>query len=182
MNTYQHLSLEIPNQTHEAAYTRFMDRWEATGDKIAPQLLSRYSKQLKSNVTYSRWLTWCEDDRTTGKALSTGVPCTLYFLVNDSGEILGSMVINHSNTARGHLHAGIAPWNRNKGYGNAMLKLALDQCREMGMEAVDIVPYKGNDSAIKIILNNGGVLTEEFLDDGNWSLRYTITLSHSTNR
>lgn len=172
----QRLFLEIPNESHEKAYTEMMDRWEASGETIAPQLLSRYSSKLNGNVPYSRWLEWCEDDRTTGAALSTGVPCTLYFLVNNSGDILGSIVINHGNTHRGHLHAGIAPWNRGKGYGTAMLELALAKCREMGITTVDIVPYDGNHGAVKVIEKNGGVPVDEFFEDGRKSLRYQIVL------
>ena len=98
------------------------------------------------------------------------------FLVAEGGEILGSMVINHGNTTRGHLHAGIAPWNRGKGYGTLMLRLALEKCRELGMKYVEIVPYKGNDSAVKTILKNGGTFVEIFQDDGEESLRYRISL------
>ena len=171
------LFLEIPNESHEKEYAEMMDRWETSGETIAPQLLSRYSSKLNGNVPYSRWLEWCEDDRSTGAALSTGVPCTLYFLVNDNGDILGSIVINHGNTHRGHLHAGIAPWNRGKGYGTAMLKLALAKCHEMGITKVDIVPYDGNHSAVKVIEKNGGVLVDEFVEDGKKSLRYQIVLA-----
>ena len=170
------LFLEIPEPRHETEYLKMMDRWEATGEKIAPQLLSRYSGRLKKKVSYSAWLEWCEDDRTTGSALSTGCPCTLFFLVAEDGEILGSIVMNHANTKRGHLHAGIAPWHQGKGYGSLMLKLALEKCREFGMSTVDIVPYKGNEAAVKTILKNGGVFLEEFLDDGEASLRYQIQL------
>lgn len=122
--------------------------------KINPSLLGRYSEKEKRNVSYSQW----KDQHTTGSMLSTKVPCTLYFLMNNSGEILGSIEINHANTHRGHLHAGIAPWNRNKGYGSVMLKLALDKCREMKFSRVEICPYKNNIGAIKTIVNNGGIL------------------------
>ena len=176
MENMHELFLEIPNEHHEKAYVQMMDRWESLDEKIAPQLLARYSSKLNGNVAYSRWLEWCKDDRTTGKALSTGIPCTLYFLLNGSGEILGSIVINHANTRRGHLHAGIPPWNRNKGYGSIMLKLALEKCKEMGMSKVDIVPYKSNKGAIRVILKNGGVLKEEFYDENILSLRYSIEL------
>ncbi len=152
------------------------ERWEASGDVIAPSLLSRYSSKLKGKVSYSKWLEWCEDDRTTGSALSTNTPCSLYFLVSDNDEILGGIIINHRNTHRGHLHAGVAPWHRGKGYGSLMLRLALDKCREMGMDRVDIVPHKENVGAIKTIMNNGGILQEEFLEDGALSLRYSIDL------
>ena len=170
MKQYQNLYLEIPVAKHEKAYSAMMDRWEALGEKIAPQLLSR------GNASYSKWLVWCEDDRTTGSMLETKVPCTLYFLMNDGGEILGSVVINHDITHRGHIHLGIAPWHRGNGYGTAMLALALDQCRSRGFSYVEIVPYKGNDAVVKVILRNGGVLVESFCEDGVWSERYAITL------
>lgn len=170
------LRLTIPDVCHEEMYTCMMDRWEATGEKIAPSLLSRYSSKEKANVSYTKWLEWCENDRTTGSNLSTKTPCTLYFLVEEEKELIGGIEINHENTHRGHLHAGIAPWSRGKGYGTIMLELALEKCREMGLKSVQIVPHKGNIGAIKTILNNGGVLIEEFCEEGIWSQRYEIQL------
>ena len=169
-------SLVLPDETHEEAYIQMMDKWESVEDSIQPQLLRRYSKSLGANVSYSKWLEWCEDDRTTGSMLSTGVPCTLYFFVDDTGEILGAIEINQKNTHRGHLHTGIAPWHRGKGLGTKMLELALGICRNMSMTSVDIVPYKSNKSAVKTILKNGGILMDEFYEDEKWSQRYTIPL------
>lgn len=168
--------MAIPDESHEKAYTKMMDRWEKLETKINPSLLGRYSEKEKSNVAYSKWLEWCEDDRTTGSMLSTKVPCTLYFLMNDSGEILGGIEINHANTHRGHLHAGITPWNRSKGYGSVMLKLALEKCREMRFDRVEICTCEDNIGAIKTILNNGGKLTEEFVANDVRSQRYSIEL------
>lgn len=179
---YEKLQLVIPDICHEKMYIHMMNRWEVSGEKIDPQLLSRYSGKTRTNVSYAKWLEWCEDDRTTGSNLSTKIPCTLYFLIQDDREIIGSIVINHENTHRGHLHAGIVPWHRGKGYGTIMLKLALEKCRDMGFKNVEIVPYKGNNGAVKTILNNGGILIDEFcekrfrLQKGVWSQRYEIKL------
>lgn len=172
----ENLFLTIPNESHEKAYVDMMNRWEKIETKINPSLLSRYSEKEKANVSYSKWLEWCEDDRTTGSMLSTKVPCTLYFLMNDSGEILGAIEINHANTHRGHLHAGITPWNRSKGYGSTMLKLALKKCREMSFIKVEICTHKDNSGAIKTIINNGGKLIEEFFENDICSQRYLIKL------
>jgi len=171
------LFLAVPDENHEAEYGRVMDRWEALEENIQPELLRRYSKAAGANVSYQRFLEWCADDRTTGAMLSTGVPCTLYFLMNPAGEMLGAIAVNHGATHRGHCHAGIAPWHRDKGYGTAMLRLALSQCRALGMQHVQIVPYKNNISAAQTIVRNGGVLLEEFCEDGVWSLRYEIDIS-----
>ncbi len=171
--------LVIPDETYEKQYPEMMDKWESIEENIQPQLLRRYSKSLCKNASYSKWLEWCEDDRTTGSMLSTGVPCTLYFLVDDdSKEIFGAIVVNSANTHRGHLHAGIAPWHRSKGLGTIMLRLALDICRDKGLTKVEIVPYENNHGAIKTILKNGGKLKEKFCDDGKTSLRFEINLQN----
>ncbi len=172
----ENLHLEIPDKSHEKAYTEMISRWEKTLDDIKPSLLGRYSDNKKRDLTYDEWLACCEDDRTTGSMLSTGVPCTLYFLMNGSGEILGGIEINHANTYCGHLHAGIAPWNRGRSYGTIMLRLALEKCREMGFDRVEICTRKNNYFAQNTILKNGGVLTEEFFESGIWSNRYSIEL------
>ncbi|MGI5900085.1 MAG: GNAT family N-acetyltransferase [Christensenellales bacterium] len=167
-------SLVIPDASHEAEYCRVMDRWEALETNIQPVLMRRYGKNPGETVPYAKWLAWCEDDRTTGSMLSTNVPCTLHFLLTPDKEIAGSIVINHSCTHRGHLHAGVVPWRRGKGYGTIMLRLALSRCLEMGFQTVQIVPRKSNVGAIRTILRNGGVLLEEFCENGVWSQRYEI--------
>lgn len=57
-----------------------------------------------------------------------------------------------------------------------MLELALEKCREMGFKNVEIVPYKENVGAVKTILNNGGVIIEEFCEESVLSQRYEIQL------
>lgn len=144
------LQLVIPDVDHEEMYTKMMDLWEDLGEKIEPQLLSRYSSKTKENVSYAKWLEWCEDDRTTGSNLSTKIPCTLYFLIEDEKEIIGTI----------------------------MLELVLEKCREMGFKNIEIVPYKENIGAVRTILKNGGVLLEEFCEEGVWSQRYEIQLGN----
>ncbi len=169
--------LVIPDKSYEHQYTNMMDRWESVENDIQPQLLRRYSDSQGKNVEYTKWLEWCEDDRTTGSMLSTGGPCTLYFLVDATGEIFGAIEINQKNTHRGHLHAGITPWHRNKGFGTIMLKLSLDKCKESGFLSVEIVTQKSNYGAIKTILNNGGVLKETFFENDKCFLRFAVELT-----
>ena len=165
------LVLEIPGLVHKSEYESVMDRWEQIEDNIQPALMRR------GNTPYKKWLEYCEDDRATGSMLSTHVPCTLYFALNEQRGIVGSIVINHEDTKRGHIHAGIVPWCRGKGYGTAMLALALKECQKMGIRKVHICPNsKENLSAIHTILNNGGYLLEEFVDDERIIERYEIIL------
>ena len=78
---YNNFSLVIPDQSHEAEYNRIMDKWESLENNIQPELMRR------SNIPFKKWLDYCEDDRTTGSMLSTHVPCTLYFFINQDNEI-----------------------------------------------------------------------------------------------
>lgn len=166
------LVLEIPSLIHQSEYNRVMDRWEQLEENIQPELMRR------GKIPFEKWLKYCEDDRTTGSMLSTHVPCTLYFALNEQREIVGSIVLNHADTKRGHLHAGIVPWCRGKGYGTAMLALALKECRKKGILKVHICPNrKDNTAAIHTILNNGGYLLEEFIDDERIIQRYEIILA-----
>lgn len=173
----KHFSLEIPNITHQWEYERTMTRWEQMEENIQPELMRRYSQKLHGNIPFQKWLEYCEDDRTTGSMLSTHIPCTLFFLVDGEKHISGSIVLNHADTKRGHLHAGIAPWCRGKGYGTVMLSLALMECQKRGIWKVHICPNsKYNLSAIRTIVKNGGYLLEQSAQDGFEIPRYEIDL------
>lgn len=165
------LILEIPNETHRHEYGRIMDRWERIEENIQPELMRR------GKTPYDKWLEYCEDDRTTGSMLSTHVPCTLYFALDQQREIVGSILINHADTKRGHIHAGIVPWCRGKGYGTEMLALGLNECKKKGILKVHICPNSTeNVSAIRTILKNGGYLLDEFTDGDRTIHRYEILL------
>lgn len=106
----------LPNATHEEVYVRLMDRWEKTETNIQPELLRRYGGDGKK-VPYTKWLEWCEDDRTTGSMLANQIPCTLYFLVHINGEILGCVEINHrkyTKRAYPHRNRTVAAWKRSE--------------------------------------------------------------------
>ncbi len=167
-------SLVLPALSHEKEYCRVIDRWESYDEKIQPPSMRRYSQ--KDNFSFSKWLANCKDDRTTGSMLANNIPCTLYYLVNSSNEILGGIDINHANTLRGQLHAGIVPWHRGKGFRTAMLGLASYKCKDMGLVSIEIAPRKENYGAIQTIIRNCGVLMEEFFDDEIACQRYKINL------
>lgn len=163
--------LEIPDSTHKAEYERVMDKWEKSGEKIQPSLMRRGA------ADYEKWLEYCEDDRTKGSMLADNVPCTLYFALNEQNEIVGAIEINHYDTTLGHIHFGIVPWHRGKGYGTAMLASALKECKKMGMSKVHICPSsKENTACIHTVQKNGGRLIGEFDYDGRIKQRYEITL------
>jgi predicted acetyltransferase len=172
------LVLEIPNETHRLEYGRIMDRRERLEGNIQPELMRR------GNTPYDKWLEYCEDDRTTGSMLSTHVPCTLYFALNEQREIVGSIVLNHEDTKRGHLHAGIVPWCRGKGYGTLQLELLLKKMDEMGIERALITCRENNIGSKKTMekfIGEADTLVPSMYN-GILEYRYWIDVKKNLNR
>ena len=78
--------------------------------------------------------------------------------------------------AGGHIGYGIRPSERRKGYATAMIALALDECRKLGINKVLICCNKENIGSAKSIINNGGILENEIEEDGHIIQRYWIQL------
>lgn len=117
-----------------------------------------------------------------GKGLPDNwVPASTYWLIEDNRRIIGTVNIRHRlNEALafrgGHISYYVRPSERGKGYGTQLLSLALERCREMGMEKVLITCKKDNIPSAKIIKKHGGVLTSEGVDGPEIIQRYWIQL------
>ena len=100
----------------------------------------------------------------------------------ERGRLLGAVNIRHClNDALlktgGHIGDGIRPSERRKGYGTAIVGLALEECGKLGIEKVLMVCSKSNIASAKTIIRNGGVLENEIVnEDGEVEQRYWITL------
>lgn len=134
---------------------------------------------LDEAETYEEWLERIEADLTRDDGRL--VPATVYFAVVD-GEIVGTLQIRHKlNDALrhdgGHIGYGVRPSQRKKGYATQMLALALEKCRELGIDKALVTCSKDNIGSAKTIINNGGVLDSEYADtNGNLSQRYWILI------
>ena len=112
------------------------------------------------------------------------VPDSVYFLLDiDRNILLGAVNIRHYLNeyllrCGGHIGDGIRPSERRKGYATEMIRLALEECRALGITRVLMVCDKANVASARSIVKNGGVLENEFADsNGNINQRYWIELS-----
>ena len=106
---------------------------------------------------------------------------TFFCLDQDTGRFVGTVNIRHylgPNNCHGggHIGDGIRPSERRKGYATAMIGMALEECRKLGINKVLMTCDKTNIGSAKSILKNGGVLESEFEEDGVIEQRYWITL------
>ena len=76
----------------------------------------------------------------------------------------------------GHIGDGIRPSERRKGYATEMIRLALEECRELGLTRVLMTCDKNNIGSAKSIIRNGGILENEVLGEGSIKQRYWIAL------
>lgn len=112
------------------------------------------------------------------------VPDSVFFLLDvDRDRLLGAVNIRHSLNEHllqfgGHIGDGIRPSERRKGYATEMIRLALIECRKLGIDRVLMICDKDNIASAKSIIKNGGILENEFVDeDGKTEQRYWIELA-----
>ncbi len=91
---------------------------------------------------------------------------TLFCLDKDRNIFVGAVNIRHYLNDDllqygGHIGDGIRPSERRKGYATAMIALALQECKRLGIDRVLMCCDKENIGSAKSILRNGGVLENE---------------------
>lgn len=109
------------------------------------------------------------------------VPDSVFFLLDEErGRLLGAVNIRHYlNEALlkegGHIGDGIRPSERRKGYATEIVRLALIECKKLGIDRVLMTCEKDNIGSAKSIIKNGGVLENEFVNsEGVVEQRYWI--------
>lgn len=150
-----------------------MEEWYATGEKIIPYVIRKNDYH-----DFSHYLEEIEvkDER------SGLVPDSTYFCLDEERNcFVGAVNIRHYlNEALllngGHIGEGVRPSERRKGVATQMIRLALKECKILGIDRVLMVCDKENIGSAKSILKNGGVLENEVVVDGVIEQRYWITL------
>lgn len=110
------------------------------------------------------------------------VPNSVFFLLDlDRNRLIGAVNIRHELNEDlllygGHIGDGVRPSERKKGYATEMIRLALIECKKLGINKVLITCDKDNIGSRKSIINNGGIKENEVMEDGEILERYWITI------
>ncbi|MFR8004083.1 MAG: GNAT family N-acetyltransferase [Hydrogeniiclostridium sp.] len=161
-------------------------------EQLVDMLTEWKSDILEHHTDMSPWKIWAEDFHDFEKyrkSLDTKeedengwVPdTTLFCLDKDRNIFVGAVNIRHCLNDKllrsgGHIGDGVRPSERRKGYATAMIALALNECRRLGIHEVLMCCNKENAGSAKSIMNNGGVLENEIEEDGHIEQRYWIRL------
>jgi predicted acetyltransferase len=81
----------------------------------------------------------------------------------------------------GHIGYGVVPWKQGRGYAKVALSLVLPMAKRQGLSFVEITTDVDNVASQRVILANGGVLTQQFIKPAAFGskpgLRYRIYLA-----
>lgn len=174
------MNIELVKLTHEYK------------DQLFDMLEEWKNDIIENHTNISPWRIWANDFHdfddyvksinATEEVNNDWVPdTTLFCLDRDRNIFVGAVSIRHYLNDKllktgGHIGDGIRPGERRKGYATAMIALALEECKKLGITRVLMCCDKNNIGSAKSIIKNGGVLENEIEEDGHIEQRYWIQL------
>lgn len=151
-----------------------MDEWYETKEKIIP-----YAIRKNDYHNFEEYLEKLE----VKENVEGLVPDSTFFCLDTERNIfVGAVNIRHYLNEQlllngGHIGDGVRPSERRKGIATKMIRLALEECKKLGITKVLMVCNKENIGSAKSIQNNGGILENEIeIEKGQIEQRYWITL------
>ncbi|CCZ59511.1 GNAT family N-acetyltransferase [Hungatella hathewayi] len=174
------MNIELVKLTHEYK------------DQLFDMLEEWKNDIIENHTNISPWRIWANDFHdfddyvksinATEELNNDWVPdTTLFCLDRDRNIFVGAVSIRHYLNDKllktgGHIGDGIRPGERRKGYATAMIALALEECKKLGITRVLMCCDKNNIGSAKSIIKNGGVLENEIEEDGHIEQHYWIQL------
>lgn len=141
-----------------------MDEWSNSGEKIIPYAIRK--------ADYHNFDLYRESIEVKEETENSVLDSTYFALDIERNIFVGAVNIRHYLNNQllkngGHIGDGVRPSERRKGYATEMIRLALEECKKIGIDRVLMVCYKDNIRSRKSIINNGGVLENELpAEDG----------------
>lgn len=164
------IQLVKPEQVREEAYQEYLKEWQAAEEEIIPHASMPKGKNYEEQVE-----NWRKEEQ--GIGIPEGwVSGSLFFLVNTEEKVLGAVHIRHELTEPllkrgGHIGYGVRPGERKKGYATEILKLSLNEARNLGINEVLITCDDDNPGSYKTIESNGGVRDSEDAEENGVLIR-----------
>lgn len=138
---------------------------------------------LKKCDTVEEWLSLLQTRESAATCPPGSVPSSAYLAVRTSdNRIVGMIDLRHHidhpilGLWGGHMGYTVRPCERGKGYAKEMLRLNLQNARDLGIRRLLLTCSRTNPASERTILANGGVFEKEICIDGEYIKRYWITL------
>lgn len=122
-----------------------------------------HGSALMDALPYPEWVQRTLDNAEPSTVHSGWVVADTFFVLRQSdGQVIGMTDIRHSldtpflSEVGGHIGYGVRPSERRKGYAAAILGLALDHARSLGLPRVMLSCFSDNEGSRKTILRRDG--------------------------
>lgn len=167
------LKLVKLEKKYEKQLIDMMDEWSETEEKIVPYAIRK--------TDYHDFDTYLESLEVKENQDGLVPDSTFFCLDTDRNIFVGAVNIRHYlNEALllngGHIGDGVRPSERRKGYATEMIRLALEECKKLGLNKVLMVCSKDNIGSAKSIQKNGGILENEVFGDSVIEQRYWLDI------
>lgn len=136
---------------------------------------------LRDYDDYGEWMEFVLDNEKESTKHSSVTASVFLAVREEDNKLVGMINIRHTLNDYlfnfgGHIGYSVRKDERRKGYAKEMLKMALQECRKLGMKRVLLTCDAENIASAKTIKSCGGILENEIHEDGELIQRYWIEL------
>lgn len=172
------LRLIEPSKNCKKQFEEMVNDFKKNGEK---EYYDMYKNSLNDFDKYVDDLTDCSKGINLPEGWSR--QCT-FWLTDSENKVLGNLRIRPDldndfvKKIGGNIGYDISPSFRKKGYGNIILRLALEKVKSMGLSKVLITCLTDNYASSRVIEKNGGVFESEYFykNENETYKRYWIEL------
>jgi predicted acetyltransferase len=166
--------LKKPSVDQAVAYKAYLDEWTIRQETMVPHSAQWDGESFEAFLMHQ---TQREDPNNVPPGY---VPSSFYLFMQDD-FIIGAVSIRHTLNDRllqmgGHIGYGIRPSMRGKRLAPIMLRLALEEAKQLGITRALVTCDEGNRASAATIEACGGVLENIVVFEGEPIKRYWIQI------
>lgn len=169
------MKLLRPSMEYKEQVLEYKNEFIKNGDDLAG------TSYLRNYEDYGEWVKFVLDNENESTKHSQVTASVFLAVREEDNKLVGIINIRHVLNDYllnfgGHIGYSVRKDERRKGYAKEMLKMALQECRKLGMKKVLLTCNAENIASAKTIKSCGGILENEVHEDGELIQRYWIEL------